>query len=329
MGDSLHASALLRSLDEPAVGWRDVARLGRNELGAAADPERRLWLQWQEDLSSPMPRALIPQYRWASERKLRELEPAVTDDDLVIAKKIQMECSQRIRAILAHSGPKRALEERVDLQRRLRERSKRLTEGVRNGRESVMRTENAGLIPETRVRQVEVEVEAERQLLEGKLRDWTRQLESGQLRYKQCEEQVERLKGELLQEQDRHTSLVGALERELQEQTVSAKAQLDDLVEFERQAVPLVEAYHRLKNDMVVAEQRSHEWRERLLNVAGQYADEIQKLAHAGGSRAAVQATKEIVTRTSYGADLGATPAPPSRAQPTCERSRGSPPRSE
>ena len=49
-------------------------------------------------------------------------------------------------------------------------------------------------------------------------------------------------------------------------------AEVDDLVEFERQAVPLVEAYHRLKNDMVAAEQRSYEWRERLLSVAGQYA---------------------------------------------------------
>jgi chromosome segregation ATPase len=173
---------------------------------------------------------------------------------------------------------------------------------------------------------VEVEVEAERQLLEGKLKDWTRQLEAGQIRYNQCEDQVEKLKADLVQEQDRHASLISALERELQEQTSSAKQQLDDLVEFEKQAVPLVEAYHRLKNDMQAAEQRSNEWRERLLSVAGQYADEISKLAHAGVREGAGQATKDKPARAGYaGADLGATPAPPSRAQPT---SRSSPPRS-
>jgi chromosome segregation ATPase len=317
-------------LDEPALGWRDVARLGRNELASAAAQERRQWSDWQEGgQTGPMPKALIPQFRWAAEKKLRQLEPDVTDDDLVIAKKIQVECTQRIRAILAHSGPKRSVDERLEVQRRLRDRSKRLADAVRNGRDSVARAEGAGLIPETRCRQVEVEVEAERQLLEGKLKDWTRQLEAGQIRYNQCEDQVEKLKTDLVQEQDRHASLISALERELQEQTASAKQQLDDLIEFERQAVPLVEAYHRLKNDMVQAEQRSHEWRERLLSVAGQYADEIQKLAHTGARESsASQATKDMGARAAYGADLGATPGPPpGRAQSTSRAQ--SPPRSE
>ena len=146
---------------------RDVARLGRNELASAAAQERRQWSDWQEGgQTGPMPKALIPQFRWAAEKKLRQLEPDVTDDDLVIAKKIQAECTQRIRAILAHSGPKRSVEERLEVQRRLRDRSKRLADAVRNGRDSVARAEGAGLIPETRCRQVEVEVEAERQLLE-------------------------------------------------------------------------------------------------------------------------------------------------------------------
>ena len=35
-----------------------------------------------------------------------------------------------MRAVLAHSGPKRSLEERLDVQRRLRERAKRLADAV-------------------------------------------------------------------------------------------------------------------------------------------------------------------------------------------------------
>ena len=62
------------------------------------------------------------------EKKLRQLEPVVTEEDLVIAKKIQAECAARMRAVLAHSGPKRDVEERLDVQRRLRERAKRLAE---------------------------------------------------------------------------------------------------------------------------------------------------------------------------------------------------------
>ena len=34
------------------------------------------------------------------------------------------------------------------------------------------------------------QVEAERQLLEGRLRDWTRQLEAGQIRFDQSEDQA-------------------------------------------------------------------------------------------------------------------------------------------
>lgn len=252
------------------------------------------------------------------EKKLRQLEPVVTEEDLVIARKIQSECAARMRAVLAHSGPKRSLEERLDVQRRLRERAKRLADAVRNGRESVARTESAGLIPETRCRQVEVEVEAERQLLEGRLRDWTRQLEAGQIRYDQCEDQVERLKQELAQEQERHSALMAALENELQEQTTAAKSQLADLMDFEKQAVPLVEAYHKLKNEMAQAEQQSQEWRERLLNVAGQYAEEIQKLTQtrpsaAPASRPAPDARSRSPAR---GADLGERDASPARVAP-------------
>lgn len=277
--ESLHASALLRSLDEPAQTWRDVARNGRSDFTQAAKNELRAWQQWdEEDLEANMPRALLPQFRWAIEKLQRHQEPAVTDDDLCIAKKLQDECAAKMRAILANSGPKRNLEERQEVLRRLRDRSKRLGESVRAGREQVVRNESSGLVPETWCRQVEVKLEAERALLEGKLRDWTRQLEAGQIRYDQSEDQVERLKAELDQEQDRHSKMLSALESELREQEDLAQNQLDELLNFEQQADPLVSEYYRLKETTDRVEQQSAEWREKLANVAHNYTEEINRL---------------------------------------------------
>lgn len=267
------------AMADEGLGWRDITRGGRGDLEESSRREREAWTEWMENsYRGPPPQSLVPQFRWVVEKLLRRLEPSVVDEDLCIARKIQTECTARARAILEASGPQRDTAARMEARRRLREKAKRLAETVQKLRREVADTEKSGLIPETVVQQLKVEVEAEKRVLEDRLRDWTRQLEAGRLRIEQVDEAVDRVKQEMQLEQQRHAQTMPSLRTELDKQQALVQRDLAELHDFEEQAEPVVTAYQKMQSDMSTAAQKSQEWREELFRVAGNYSEEISRL---------------------------------------------------
>ena len=105
------------------------------------------------------------------------------------------------------------------------------------------------------------------------------QLEAGRDRLSQATENIERVRGELLEEQGRHTNVMQDLQRELAEAQHITRTQADELRAYEEQVQPVVATVNKMRSEADNAAVRSQEFREKLVKVATGYSEEIQKLS--------------------------------------------------
>jgi DNA repair exonuclease SbcCD ATPase subunit len=238
------------------------------------------WERWSNgSLMEPPPAALVLPVRRVIEQLQRGLNSKAMSDDFVIARKVQEECLSRARGVLDSSGAKRDLSVREEELRRLRERAKRLTESVQEQRLNLARVDKPGMVPGSKLEQLQVELDAEKRILEERLHDWTIQLEAGRDRLRQATENVERVRGELLEEQERHTAVMHDWQKDLAEAQHIARNQADELRAYEEQVEPVVATVHKMRSEADNAAVRSQEFRDKLVKVASNYSEEIQRLS--------------------------------------------------